>query len=103
MYGAKAAMATKPAEQRVLVPPGQSTAVRYGVALVLGAIALIVGCTVPTSSVLKVSFTTSFTLLIALAAWLGGAGPGLVCTALCALGVTIWLEPAQSLEIEAPE
>jgi signal transduction histidine kinase len=96
-------MAIEPAERRFLPPPGWGVAVRYGVALALGALALVMSFAVPTVGVMKVSFITSFTLLVGLAAWFGGAGPGLVCTVLCTLGVVIWLEPPQSLAIGASE
>ncbi len=76
---------------------------RYGVATALGGIALVVGHELPTLASLKVSFITSYTLLIGLSAWFGGLGPGLLCTVLCGLGVAEWLEPVQSLAIQAPE
>ena len=76
---------------------------RYGVAVALGGVAFVLAHVVPTLVSLKVSFITFYTLLIGLSAWLGGIGPGLACTALCALGVAYWLEPPRSLAIAAPE
>jgi signal transduction histidine kinase len=76
---------------------------RYGLSIALGVGALVLSQILPTIGVLKVSFVAFFTLLIGLSAWFGGLGPGLICTALCALGVADWLEPPRSLAIEAPE
>lgn len=75
---------------------------RYGIAAVIGVVGLILGVVLPIHGAYKLLFFTSYMVLILVSAALGGFGPGLVCTLLCAAGVAWWLEPQGSFAIDAP-
>ena len=81
-----------------LPPSSRAAAWRYGLAIVLPLAAALavqaLGNIIPPRPLLW------FTLTIALAAWWGGFGPGVVTTVLCGLVVTkFFLEPVGRLEI----
>jgi signal transduction histidine kinase len=64
---------------------------RYAVAVGLGGLAILLGCLVSPYWHLRVPLTALSGLFVVLAAWLGGIGPGVVCTVLVVLGVEAWL------------
>src|SRR5262249_39102037 len=74
---------------------------RYGIAAAIGGLGLVLGVVLPIHGAYKLLFFTSYMVLILVSAALGGFGPGLVCTLLCAGGVAWWLEPQGSFAIGA--
>jgi signal transduction histidine kinase len=74
----------------------------YALAVGLGVVALAIGHWTPTRPDLTVLFLAVESIFVALSAWRGGLGPGIVCTALCLVSTAEWLEPARSLSVEHP-
>jgi signal transduction histidine kinase len=71
--------------------------VRYGVSFLLGGLAIFLGSRFSHHWTLKLPFITFYTVLIMMSAALGGLGPGLLCTAECALAADYyWLGPPRS-------
>lgn len=75
---------------------------RYGIAGAIGALVLLLGAVIPNQWALKIAVTAAYTMLILVSAALGGFGPGLLCTLLCAASVVYWLEPKGSISIREP-
>jgi Histidine kinase-, DNA gyrase B-, and HSP90-like ATPase len=78
----------------------ESPLARYGAALAVGLLAVILGVVLPSHWNLKLPFITFYTVLITIAAWNGGLFPGLLATALCTIAAALWLEPQNSLAVE---
>jgi signal transduction histidine kinase len=71
----------------------------YLLAVALGTLAVALGHWTPMLMELKVPLLAAASLFVGICAWLGGLGPGLVCTALCVLSAAEWLEPNRSLRV----
>jgi signal transduction histidine kinase len=78
------------------------SALRYGVAAALGALALLLGVVIPTHGTIKVAVAGFCTLLVLVSAALGGFGPGLLCSLMCTATVAYWLEPKGAFSIHEP-
>src|SRR5690348_12794482 len=70
-----------------------SLAVRYGTALISGALALLLATQVPPVWALKLPLVLFYGVLIITSAWIGGLWPGLLSTVLCVVGAVYWIEP----------
>ena len=79
--------------------PTSSARVRYGVAIACAVVAILGRLALASVWGLKFPYIT-FHPAILLAAWVGGLGPGLLTTFLCALSASyLWLPPVGSLAI----
>jgi signal transduction histidine kinase len=74
----------------------------YLLAVCFGALSLALARWAPPVTELKVPLLAAESLFIGISAWIGGLGPGLVCTALSVLSVAAWLEPHGSLRLQHP-
>ncbi|WP_437523427.1 HAMP domain-containing sensor histidine kinase [Sorangium sp. So ce726] len=79
-----------------------SPAVRYGTALISGAIALLLATQVPPVWALKLPLVLFYGVLIITSAWVGGLWPGLLSTVLCIVGAVYWIEPYGALWVGHP-
>ncbi|WP_437672034.1 sensor histidine kinase [Sorangium sp. So ce131] len=79
-----------------------SRAVRYGVALCSGTVALLLAVRIPAEWPLKLPLILFYALLIIASAWVGGFWPGLLATGFCTLGASYWLEPHGFFQISHP-
>ncbi|APR78549.1 Phytochrome, two-component sensor histidine kinase [Minicystis rosea] len=70
--------------------------------MALGALALILGMVIPTHWSFKVATTAFYTVLVLASAALGGFGPGVLSTLLCAAAVAYWVEPPGHFYVEEP-
>ncbi|HTN92464.1 MAG TPA: HAMP domain-containing sensor histidine kinase [Sorangium sp.] len=79
-----------------------SPAIRYGTALISGAIALLLAAEAPPGMALKLPLVMFYAVLIVASAWVGGLWPGLIATVLCTMGAVYWIEPYRVFRISHP-
>ena len=105
-YTTPPAQGRNPRSPAALIPPALNSArsllLRYGVALVSAALAVLIRGLLTPLWGNHLPFSTLYPAVL-VSAWYGGLGPGLVTTALCATASAyFWLDPVYTLAISYP-
>jgi PAS domain S-box-containing protein len=77
---------------------GLSALTRYAIAVTAAALAVLLRLALDPVWGLKVPFITFYPAMM-VSAWLGGFGPGIVTTLLCAAAAVLWLRPISTLAV----